>query len=154
MKLFQRNRTGVIWAIILLVMISGVQGDEKKQTVEIDGYKNKVLQLIEDKSKHSAHQYSSVDGQYNLVIQIIGDIPPRQLDEFLKNADDRQELARQLQITEDALVAFTQNVLEKSIDIADWPNRLQEIATRYHACLLYTSPSPRDATLSRMPSSA
>ena len=24
----------------------------------------------------------------------------------------------------------------------------------YHACLLYTSPSPRDATLSRMPSSA
>ena len=26
--------------------------------------------------------------------------------------------------------------------------------TRYHRCLLYTSPSPRDATLSRMPSSA
>ena len=25
---------------------------------------------------------------------------------------------------------------------------------RYYACLLYTSPSPRDATLSRMPSSA
>ena len=25
---------------------------------------------------------------------------------------------------------------------------------RYRACLLYTSPSPRDATLSRMPSSA
>ena len=25
---------------------------------------------------------------------------------------------------------------------------------RYQACLLYTSPSPRDATLSRMPSSA
>ena len=28
------------------------------------------------------------------------------------------------------------------------------IATHTHACLLYTSPSPRDATLSRMPSSA
>ena len=26
--------------------------------------------------------------------------------------------------------------------------------TRYEGCLLYTSPSPRDATLSRMPSSA
>ena len=25
---------------------------------------------------------------------------------------------------------------------------------RFHSCLLYTSPSPRDATLSRMPSSA
>ena len=27
-------------------------------------------------------------------------------------------------------------------------------AGKYHDCLLYTSPSPRDATLSRMPSSA
>ena len=27
-------------------------------------------------------------------------------------------------------------------------------ATQYGSCLLYTSPSPRDATLSRMPSSA
>ena len=26
--------------------------------------------------------------------------------------------------------------------------------SRFQACLLYTSPSPRDATLSRMPSSA
>ena len=30
----------------------------------------------------------------------------------------------------------------------------KEIAAQLHACLLYTSPSPRDATLSRMPSSA
>ena len=30
----------------------------------------------------------------------------------------------------------------------------QEVAKRLTACLLYTSPSPRDATLSRMPSSA
>ena len=29
-----------------------------------------------------------------------------------------------------------------------------EISTPMMACLLYTSPSPRDATLSRMPSSA
>ena len=30
----------------------------------------------------------------------------------------------------------------------------QVIMHNYHSCLLYTSPSPRDATLSRMPSSA
>ena len=30
----------------------------------------------------------------------------------------------------------------------------QEKSGNYQACLLYTSPSPRDATLSRMPSSA
>ena len=28
------------------------------------------------------------------------------------------------------------------------------VYSHYHCCLLYTSPSPRDATLSRMPSSA
>ena len=31
---------------------------------------------------------------------------------------------------------------------------LREIDVESHCCLLYTSPSPRDATLSRMPSSA
>ena len=31
---------------------------------------------------------------------------------------------------------------------------LSEVAAKYNVCLLYTSPSPRDATLSRMPSSA
>ena len=31
---------------------------------------------------------------------------------------------------------------------------LDSVANQHHACLLYTSPSPRDATLSRMPSSA
>ena len=31
---------------------------------------------------------------------------------------------------------------------------LKRLSKRYDVCLLYTSPSPRDATLSRMPSSA
>ena len=31
---------------------------------------------------------------------------------------------------------------------------LAQISREWHICLLYTSPSPRDATLSRMPSSA
>ena len=35
-------------------------------------------------------------------------------------------------------------------DFTDAVNRIESIYT----CLLYTSPSPRDATLSRMPSSA
>ena len=32
--------------------------------------------------------------------------------------------------------------------------KMQKVAFRHRTCLLYTSPSPRDATLSRMPSSA
>ena len=31
---------------------------------------------------------------------------------------------------------------------------IQSLELEYYGCLLYTSPSPRDATLSRMPSSA
>ena len=31
---------------------------------------------------------------------------------------------------------------------------IQAIGGKYYTCLLYTSPSPRDATLSRMPASA
>ena len=32
--------------------------------------------------------------------------------------------------------------------------KVQEMVVLVNSCLLYTSPSPRDATLSRMPSSA
>ena len=44
--------------------------------------------------------------------------------------------------------------------VRDWAASAQrrgsnvDLAARAEACLLYTSPSPRDATLSRMPSSA
>ena len=37
---------------------------------------------------------------------------------------------------------------------ADYPITSEKMAIRSYFCLLYTSPSPRDATLSRMPSSA
>ena len=46
------------------------------------------------------------------------------------------------------------------IDIADFPPNLKAVEDAlfgpddHYYCLLYTSPSPRDATLSRMPSSA
>ena len=36
----------------------------------------------------------------------------------------------------------------------DWMEQEQERGITITSCLLYTSPSPRDATLSRMPSSA
>ena len=50
--------------------------------------------------------------------------------------------------SEGGLVAF-----EESVVGAD-EGRLTNSSTQVVACLLYTSPSPRDATLSRMPSSA
>ena len=45
---------------------------------------------------------------------------------------------------------------DHSVDLifADPPYNLQLKDTLYRPCLLYTSPSPRDRTRSRMPSSA
>ena len=43
---------------------------------------------------------------------------------------------------------FIEDVINQPENISGWPNN------RYDICLLYTSPSPRDRTRSRMPSSA
>ena len=57
----------------------------------------------------------------------------------------------------------TTNLLMKSIDEITKKSGIEksdinvvylDIGPGYYTCLLYTSPSPRDATLSRMPSSA
>ena len=45
------------------------------------------------------------------------------------------------------------NAVEKTI-VQRWKHRIPEKIVSFLGCLLYTSPSPRDATLSRMPSSA
>ena len=59
-----------------------------------------------------------------------------------------------------------QSVMESAMQSADWggfeqrreesarAGKLRGIGMSVYICLLYTSPSPRDATLSRMPSSA
>ena len=46
---------------------------------------------------------------------------------------------------------FTVNALSGVVTLA---RSLDYDTTQSYSCLLYTSPSPRDATLSRMPSSA
>ena len=39
-------------------------------------------------------------------------------------------------------------------EMVEFPGGIKGMALNLETCLLYTSPSPRDATLSRMPSSA
>ena len=71
----------------------------------------------------------------------------------LKTVTDSTPIIRRLEdefearsvIPEDPALSFLNYLLE---DFGD------EWVTKYMFCLLYTSPSPRDATLSRMPSSA
>ena len=59
-----------------------------------------------------------------------------------------------VQGTMTAYVVETEKNKEKLVSAKDVePNQIVEYQLTY-TCLLYTSPSPRDATLSRMPSSA
>ena len=64
--------------------------------------------------------------------------------------------AKPLFLTEDIDLVYMCSMSEKSQEVI--LSRLlplkEEIFRAFDACLLYTSPSPRDATLSRMPSSA
>ena len=53
---------------------------------------------------------------------------------------------------EDPLKRFDGSVLVDIFQIAETVTK--DPAIGFRCCLLYTSPSPRDATLSRMPSSA
>ena len=73
-----------------------------------------------------------------------------ELYEFLKQADARElnQIYRDLDGARSAGDAAAEKALLDQID--NYETHVVPII----ACLLYTSPSPRDATLSRMPSSA
>ena len=80
---------------------------------------------------------------------------------------DHKDIARVIQFTEIVVTKANELIAAKDFDRAYWhlaflreeyPNAkglgksISDLL--YQDCLLYTSPSPRDATLSRMPSSA
>ena len=54
----------------------------------------------------------------------------------------------------DTIEANKQTIVNLSRDLTVAEDKLTEVATRLSACLLYTSPSPRDRQKTRMPSSA
>ena len=62
---------------------------------------------------------------------------------------DLKEMLEVVPVSEETL-----SIICTGPDQDELPNILGEIISSYNTCLLYTSPSPRDATLSRMPSSA
>ena len=51
-------------------------------------------------------------------------------------------------------ISVTGRVVGKGIPSDHWERTCEKGFQLVYGCLLYTSPSPRDATLSRMPSSA
>ena len=85
---------------------------------------------------------------------------------YLNDSVDAGDCMNSDNALNEALVAFGANrgdceiALQKSLEMLNQDPGIGEIdaatpvMTRAVTCLLYTSPSPRDATLSRMPSSA
>ena len=84
--------------------------------------------------------------KFNLMGEvIINEVGPRdglQNIETILSVDDRFELIKSLEATGIKSLEVGSLVSEKAVP------------AMHGTCLLYTSPSPRDATLSRMPSSA
>ena len=69
------------------------------------------------------------------------------LENLEKEVKELIKLSQQLKEVNDHLS-------KKNIQLSKENNQLTQNLDLAKACLLYTSPSPRDATLSRMPSSA
>ena len=71
--------------------------------------------------------------------------------ENLENADEATKLRKNL---DQQLIGFQDIITKLANKLQRQLLAKQNRAWEFDFCLLYTSPSPRDATLSRMPSSA
>ena len=73
--------------------------------------------------------------------------------ELARRVADAQPLLAQLTEAQERAVVADRKLLLVAINVlSQWT--LEQMVAHYRLCLLYTSPSPRDRTRSRMPSSA
>ena len=95
------------------------------------------------KDKVAVPNKNSTDDQWNEVYDKLG--RPESADKYTLNA--KSEV---VPIDEQAIKQFAENAHQLGLN----NKQAQGILEFYKNCLLYTSPSPRDGLLSRMPSSA
>jgi len=68
---------------------------------------------------------------------------------------DQPAITEQLPLFEDKRVLLNRGILELTkLNLSEAKKAFEDYKALYRRCLLYTSPSPRDRTRSRMPSSA
>ena len=135
---------------------------EQKKAVKADPSKLKVE--IEEKNKEIAKRFK--EGDANAWTELMDAFEPKinqiiNRSQFIKNPTfydtSRSALVSDLQAE---LVALTNSYKEEKNTsfnahiFRNLPLRIHRILEKYKTCLLYTSPSPRDRTRSRMPSSA
>ena len=79
---------------------------------------------------------------------------PRAIEEIVKGLNDGLLNQTLLGVTGSGKTFTMANVIQEVQRPAIVMAHNKTLAAQLYGCLLYTSPSPRDATLSRMPSSA
>ena len=97
-----------------------------------------------------------IDNQYNDLLNLInangGNYSHPDVQDYIAQAHEN-DLVNNVLPSYDALVALLASK-DARIKLGTYEQRSHFNIPFYVSCLLYTSPSPRDATLSRMPSSA
>ena len=103
------------------------------------------LQLVSGESKSNDNRVQEISDITRGLKAIAKefDIPVIALSQLSRKVEDREEKRPQLADLRES------GAIEQDADLVVFLYREE-----YYFCLLYTSPSPRDATLSRMPSSA
>ena len=99
----------------------------------IDG-KKEAASLREELKKEVSELKTKFNKVPGLTVILIGDLTPSQI--YVRNKEK------------------SANEVGLKSEVIKYPDSVEEKVVLDKICLLYTSPSPRDATLSRMPSSA
>ena len=102
-----------------------------------------------------------------ILFKHVGDLEPIELESITDKETGKRVYLTPSGKKYPSVTTVIGNNKKKMKSIMQWRRRVGEVeanrvsaqatgrGTKYHSiCLLYTSPSPRDATLSRMPSSA
>ena len=108
--------------------------------------KEQLLQYISDEYKRAYGMRPRGDFYNNRTVEQLR----VDLDELNAYANEQYDLEKAREV--ERLEEFEANLVKLQEHGAE--NRMQALRWVIEACLLYTSPSPRDRTRSRMPSSA
>ena len=139
--------------------------EEKIRTLNDLLQANEEANMAErDERQHMEKWLAEIEGKLGNTDQAL----QLEVEQMKKRCDSKDDLLRRAEgqirkmMTQAAELAKNgtkaeqqgQKVLELSSKVEQLQREVEDLTTENSHCLLYTSPSPRDATLSRMPSSA
>ena len=123
--------------------------------IDASGYADIVKQIRGEEFENELnHRLKDLESNHNMKIELSRQSIATEKDkEILKLKNQIDNHSRELEIAKnDAKTDIKEELFAKEKQVERLQNERKAAAT--NTCLLYTSPSPRDGLLSRMPSSA